>query len=189
VSTHVRCPACGAPAANIASPNERWGQIFDGRELDHASESSDDDAHDYTFLWNDGRETFECPCGVAIWIASRQRPDGRWFTANEDAPAELPDGPCTCDQHGDYCPQHVNCACGCPKHAHDSEGCLAGSLRCHGCTQYRPAKLRRFEELGDDQLDELGLLELRRAYQALRGHHIEETTALWRARHSKGAIR
>ena len=86
---------------------------------------------------------------------------------------------CTCNQHGDYCPEHPNCACGCPKHAHDSTGCVTGSMNCHGCDGYRPAQLKRFHELNDDQLEQVTLEGLREEYKAFRAHHIEETTALW----------
>ncbi len=86
---------------------------------------------------------------------------------------------CTCDQHGDYCSTHPNCACGCPKHAHDSTGCVAGSMNCHGCDVYRPAKLKRFHELNDDQLEQVTLEGLREEYRAFRAHHIEETSALY----------
>lgn len=89
---------------------------------------------------------------------------------------------CSCEQHGDYCRAHPNCACGCPRHAHSKDpgvGCFAGSMTCHGCTEYRPAKLRRFHELCDDQIDEMSLDDLRVAYREFRAHHIEETTAMW----------
>jgi hypothetical protein len=93
---------------------------------------------------------------------------------------------CTCDQHGDYCLAHPNCACGCPKHAHSfdeaaiGDACITGSMNCHGCVSYRPAKLSLFHELGDDQLEQVTLEGLREEYKAFRAHHIEETTALWR---------
>jgi hypothetical protein len=86
---------------------------------------------------------------------------------------------CTCNQHGDYCPAHPTCACGCQKHAHRGGPCIAGKLSCHGCDGYRPAKLKRFHELCDDELEHVTLAELRRAYKDLRAHHVEETTALW----------
>jgi hypothetical protein len=79
VSTHICCPSCDTPAANIASTDHRWGQIFDGRELDRAIEDSSDDFFSYTFPSAAGREIFECSCGRAIWIANRQTVDGRWF--------------------------------------------------------------------------------------------------------------
>lgn len=85
---------------------------------------------------------------------------------------------CTCSQHGDYCPQHPACACGCQRHAHRGE-CIAGKVRCHGCDEYRPARLKRFEELCDDDLERVTIDELRVAYRELRSHHVEETTALW----------
>lgn len=87
---------------------------------------------------------------------------------------------CTCDQHGDYCPAHPTCACGCQKHAHRGDGpCIAGKMSCHGCDGYRPAELKRFHELYDDDLEHATLDDLRLAYKDLRAHHIEETTALW----------
>jgi hypothetical protein len=53
-------------------------------------------------------------------------------------------------------------------------------MKCHGCAEYRPAKLQRFAELDDECLAEITVLvDLREAYRALRTHHIEETTALW----------
>lgn len=84
---------------------------------------------------------------------------------------------CLCDQHGDYCIEHPNCACGCPKHAHSDVGCVAGSMNCHGCRAYRPAQIRRFRELNDDEVQGVTLDELRRSYIELRSHHIEESTA------------
>lgn len=47
---------------------------------------------------------------------------------------------CTCKQHGDYCPEHPACLCGCPRHAHAAMGgeCIAGKMTCAGCKQYRP---------------------------------------------------
>jgi len=86
---------------------------------------------------------------------------------------------CTCTQRGNYCRVHPNCACGCPKHAHSPVGCIAGSMNCHGCAEYRPAQVRRFSDLDDDALAGLDVVALREAYQQLRAHHIEETTALW----------
>lgn len=52
-------------------------------------------------------------------------------------------------------------------------------MTCHGCESYRPARLKKFHELDDDNLKGLTLDELRLAYQDLRTHHVEETTALW----------
>jgi hypothetical protein len=53
-------------------------------------------------------------------------------------------------------------------------------MNCHGCKVYRPAKLSRFYELNDDQLEQVVTLEsLREEYKAFRAHHIEETTALY----------
>lgn len=86
---------------------------------------------------------------------------------------------CTCDQHGDYCPAHVICACGCQRHAHRSGTCIAGKMTCYGCDGYRPARLQRFEALFDEDVEHATIEELRCAYRALRGHHVEETTALW----------
>ena len=87
---------------------------------------------------------------------------------------------CTCNQHGDYCPIHPSCACGCQRHAHrGGRECIAGKISCHGCDGYRPAQLRRFEELWDDDLEHATGSDLIRAYRELRAHHIEETTALW----------
>lgn len=88
---------------------------------------------------------------------------------------------CVCDQHGDFCPAHPTCACGCQLHAHSGIGgpCIGGKMNCHGCEGYRPAKLKRFEELDDDAIEHATLDELRDAYKALRTHHIEELSALW----------
>jgi hypothetical protein len=36
VSTHVQCPSCGHAAANIVSPDVRWGELYDGLEMDRA---------------------------------------------------------------------------------------------------------------------------------------------------------
>lgn len=52
-------------------------------------------------------------------------------------------------------------------------------MTCHGCDGYRPAKLKRFEELYDDDVETVSIEQLREAYKQLRAHHIEETTALW----------
>jgi hypothetical protein len=88
VSTHVQCPACGRPAANIAEPDERSGTLYDGREIDRGFNAGNEDRTTYTFQWDDGRETFECSCGRAIWIANRRIPDGRWFVSERPAPAQ-----------------------------------------------------------------------------------------------------
>lgn len=85
---------------------------------------------------------------------------------------------CACDQEGDYCPAHPTCACGCQRHTHRGGPCVAGKMSCHGCDGYRPAQLKRFDELYDENLEHVTLDELRRAYKALRAHHVEETTAL-----------
>lgn len=90
---------------------------------------------------------------------------------------------CACDQHGESCPVHPNCACGCPKHAHrgDAGSCIGGRMDCLGCIDYRPAQLRPFEVLTDDELDEISLTDLREKYRNLRTHHTEKVTALrWR---------
>jgi hypothetical protein len=79
MSTHIRCPSCGDPAANIASPDARWGKLHSSYELERASEDSNDDWHTYVFRWDDGRESFECSCGRAIWIANDKAAGGRWF--------------------------------------------------------------------------------------------------------------
>jgi hypothetical protein len=80
MSTHVRCPICGYAAANITSPDKRWGQIYDGEEIDRAFEpSSGELLHNMAFRWDEGREIFECPCKRAVWIADRQIPGGSWF--------------------------------------------------------------------------------------------------------------
>lgn len=88
MSTHIQCPSCERHTANIVSPDERWGQIYDGREIDRAADfdlveaSGDRPSNDldvFVFQPEDGRETFECSCGQAIWIASRQASGGRWF--------------------------------------------------------------------------------------------------------------
>jgi hypothetical protein len=89
MSTHVQCPSCGQPAANIVSPNKRWGSLFDDLEMDRAFDPEEAAAEDgdrenfnrYTFCSNMGRETFECQCGGSIWVADRQGPEGRWFVA------------------------------------------------------------------------------------------------------------
>lgn len=86
---------------------------------------------------------------------------------------------CACSQEGDYCPTHAACACGCQMHAHRGGACIGGRMNCHGCNEYRPAETKRFHELCDVSLEVLEQDELRRAYQGLRAHHIEETTALW----------
>ncbi len=49
---------------------------------------------------------------------------------------------------------------------------------CHGCPEYRPAKLKFFVEASDDMLVEMDADQLRIAYRMLRSHHIEETTVL-----------
>ncbi len=53
-------------------------------------------------------------------------------------------GACACSQHGDYCPAHPNCICGCQRHAHSGMvgECIAGSLDCSDCTTYRPTPIR-----------------------------------------------
>ena len=81
------------------------------------------------------------------------------------------------------CLVHPKCACGCPRHFHkDLIGeCIpvgVGPLTCHGCPEYRPAKLRSVTELSDDQVDACDAERLRAAYRELRAHHIEETTVL-----------
>lgn len=55
---------------------------------------------------------------------------------------------CTCNQHGNYCPAHPTCVCGCERHAHvaRTRECFAGRLGCEGCESYRP----RGGELDDD---------------------------------------
>ena len=89
--------------------------------------------------------------------------------------------PCTCDQHGKFCPVHPTCACGGERHAHaDCIGRCDGShVRCHGCEQYRAATLRRFDELGDADIEQMDVDAVRDAYRRLRAHHVEETSALW----------
>lgn len=52
-------------------------------------------------------------------------------------------------------------------------------MTCHGCDDYRPARITLFHELYDDDLEHATIDELRSAYRALRAHHVEETTALW----------
>jgi hypothetical protein len=83
MSTHIRCPSCGQPASDTAYPDECWGSLYDGRELDlareRAPELSTDDVSHYSFCTGEGRQTFECPCGSAVWVASRDEPVGRWF--------------------------------------------------------------------------------------------------------------
>lgn len=102
---------------------------------------------------------------------------------------------CTCFTPVPAAPEcliHPSCACGCPRkeHAHEGTGeCSNGRdadqlelgtayPRCHGCPEYRPARLVAFGELGDERLDSLSAEQLRIAYRELRAHHIEETTAL-----------
>jgi hypothetical protein len=73
VSTHVQCPACGRAAANIVSPRKEWGTLYDGLELERACDQVDSSGEEgYTFDSSDGRDTFECPCGQAIWIEHRR---------------------------------------------------------------------------------------------------------------------
>ena len=95
---------------------------------------------------------------------------------------------------GRPCLVHPYCACGCPRMAHANEGigeCKNGlkvdvpSPKCHGCPEYRPAKLRAYAELDDATLDNIGrasgqvpVAVLLAAYRELRAHHIEETTVL-----------
>lgn len=55
--------------------------------------------------------------------------------------ASTPAG-CQCSQEGDYCNVHPNCACGCPRHAHDSGGCNRGRLDCD-CRRYQPLEITR----------------------------------------------
>lgn len=86
---------------------------------------------------------------------------------------------CGCSQHGDFCPEHPTCACGCERHAHRGGPCIAGKMSCFGCDGYRPAQITRFDAMDDDTLNQATIVELRRAYKELRAHHVEETTALW----------
>ena len=85
---HLQCPACGNPGSDTTSPDERWGTLYNERELERASDVTDDVTDDtYSFLDEDGRRIFECPCGRAIWIADRREagpPPGRWFTVRDD---------------------------------------------------------------------------------------------------------
>lgn len=85
---------------------------------------------------------------------------------------------CICNQQGDFCPEHPACACSCQRHAHNSAGCVAGSLNCYGCDGYRPAKIRKFDALSDDEINAMPITNLRQFYRELRAHHVEETTAL-----------
>lgn len=88
MSTRVQCPTCGHHAANVVSPTRLWGELYTESELEEACSVSDDD--DYELGDDAGRETFECPCGDAIWVGpagprnldrqiSREAA-GRWFT-------------------------------------------------------------------------------------------------------------
>lgn len=80
MSTHVQCPVCGHAATNITSPDKRWGQIYDGEEIDRAFEASSGELlHNMAFRWDEGREIFECPCKRAVWIGDRQIPGESWI--------------------------------------------------------------------------------------------------------------
>ena len=100
---------------------------------------------------------------------------------------------CTCEKREPTCRVHPHCACGCPRHYHHNliGECVAGenpkyaTRVCHGCPEYRPAKMRRFDELGDAALDairkdDVGCEIIKSHYRALRAHHIEELTAIYR---------
>jgi hypothetical protein len=76
---------CGQPSANIVSPRKEWGTLYDGLELERACDRVDPSGDaDYAFDPRDGRETFECPCGQAIWIEDRHdvssAHSGGWFS-------------------------------------------------------------------------------------------------------------
>lgn len=65
----------------MVSPSREWGTLYDGLELERAFERIDArGGEDYAFEPDEGRETFECPCGGAIWVASRRGATGHWFT-------------------------------------------------------------------------------------------------------------
>lgn len=94
------------------------------------------------------------------------------------------DNDCTCSQHGDWCPEHPTCACGCEPHAHwkNVGECTTGRMECRGCPEYRPAKLRKHEELDDDAVDTLSHDMLKGKYRELAIHHIEELSWMhWQA--------
>lgn len=83
---HLQCPVCGAPGSDTVSSDARWGMLYDENELERAFDAAHDatDTDDtYAFLDQDGRRTFECPCGRALWIADRreagQPSAGRWL--------------------------------------------------------------------------------------------------------------
>lgn len=78
VSTHIQCPSCGQPAAHIVSPECTMEEAIDFSPDDECVKYPDCDR--FVLDKSDGRETFECPCGNAIWIADRGTPNhGRWF--------------------------------------------------------------------------------------------------------------
>ena len=89
MSTHVQCPSCGQHAGHIVSPDRRWGELYDECTMEAAAHTSceDDDFDWFELEKSDGRETFECTCGRAIWIADRGTLNrGRWFVSNDDEP-------------------------------------------------------------------------------------------------------
>ncbi len=85
MSTHIECPNCDQPAAHIVSPDRRWGELYDECTMENAivvphGDGGDDDFDRLELNMSDGRETYECTCGRAIWIADRGTPNrGRWF--------------------------------------------------------------------------------------------------------------
>jgi len=97
--------------------------------------------------------------------------DCQCFQANVNAGASIRE-----------CTIHPRCACGCERRRHaDGIGECRSYVdsRCHGCPEYRPARLQKFEELTDDAVIATSdLAWIKTHYLALRSHHIEETTVL-----------
>lgn len=62
--------------------------IYDDHERDLAAErcvENTDGSEAYEFSPSHGRQTFECACGNAVWIALRGVYGGRWFVGHQDA--------------------------------------------------------------------------------------------------------
>ncbi len=91
------------------------------------------------FDWMRGR-----PLMVSTWNLRDVSIDGRPMTQEEwTQKCRLKVNhhlACTCSQHGDFCPVHPECICGCQRHAHwrNTDECCAGSLDCDNCPSYRP---------------------------------------------------